>query len=74
MPTPQPEEAPVAVSEPEASEAPDGYDGMTVAQVSSAAKEWTRAQLEAARAYELAHQARKGALAALESALAKEEG
>ena len=52
---------------------PDGYEGMTVAQVSAGAKEWSRAELEAALAYEQAHAARKGALAALEAALAKEE-
>ena len=45
---------------------------MTVAQVSDGAKTWGHATLEAALEYEQAHAARKGALAALESALEKE--
>jgi large subunit ribosomal protein L21 len=54
---------------------PKDYEGMTVAQISAGAKTWNRPQLEAALAYEQANAARKGALAALESALkAKEEG
>jgi large subunit ribosomal protein L21 len=48
---------------------PSGYEEMTVAQVSEGAKTWNRRLLEAALAYEQAHAARKGALAALESAL-----
>ena len=53
---------------------PSGYEEMTVAQVSEGAKTWNRPMLEAALAYEQAHAARKGAIAALESALkAKEE-
>jgi large subunit ribosomal protein L21 len=54
---------------------PSGYEGMTVAQISEGAKTWNRPMLEAALAYERAHASRKGAVAALESALkAKEEG
>ena len=54
---------------------PKGYDDMTVAQVSEGAAEWRKPQLEAALEYERAHANRKGAVAALESALAaKEEG
>ena len=53
---------------------PHGYEEMTVAQVSEGAKGWNRPMLEAALEYEQAHAARKGAIAALESALkAKEE-
>ena len=53
---------------------PSDYEGMTVAQVSAGAKTWNRPMLEAALAYEQAHAARKGAIAALESALkAKDE-
>ena len=48
---------------------PEGYEGMTVAQVSAGAKTWEQAGLEAALEYEQAHAARKGAIAALESAL-----
>src|SRR5436305_15263280 len=53
---------------------PSGYEAMTVAQVSDGAKTWNRPMLEAALEYEQAHAARKGALAALNSAMkAKEE-
>lgn len=48
---------------------PHGYEEMTVAQVAEGAKTWNRPMLEAALAYEQAHAARKGALAALNSAL-----
>jgi large subunit ribosomal protein L21 len=69
-------EAPVA--EPAADDhvkgMPAGYEEMTVAQVSDGAKTWNRPMLEAALAYEQDHAARKGAIAAVESALkAKEE-
>ena len=63
-------------AEPKA-EAPKGlpkdYEGMTVAAITEAAPEWRRPQLEAALEYEQAHAKRKGALAALESALAAKE-
>ena len=49
--------------------APAGYEEMTVAQIKEAAAGWTRAQLEAALAYERGAAARKGAIAALEGAL-----
>ena len=53
---------------------PKGYEELTVAGVTQGAKEWNRPMLEAALEYEQAHAARKGAIAALESALkAKEE-
>ena len=48
---------------------PSGYEEMTVAQVSAGAKTWNRPMLEAALEYEQEHAARKGAIAALESAL-----
>ena len=54
---------------------PKDYDDLTVAQIADAAPGWRRPQLEAALEYERAHANRKGAVAALESALAvKEEG
>jgi large subunit ribosomal protein L21 len=54
---------------------PHGYEEMTVAQVSEGARSWNRPMLEAALEYEQAHAARKGALAALQSALkTKDEG
>jgi len=52
---------------------PKDYEGMTVAQVSEGAKGWNKPMLEAALAYEQAHAARKGAIAALESALKAKE-
>jgi large subunit ribosomal protein L21 len=64
-------EAP-APTEAAATGLPEGYEKMTVAQVSEGAKAWDHATLEAALAYEQAHAARKGAVAALESALKKE--
>ena len=52
---------------------PSGYAEMTVAQVNEGSKTWTRPMLEAALAYEQEHGKRKGATAALESALAAKE-
>jgi large subunit ribosomal protein L21 len=48
---------------------PDGYASMTIAQLSEAAGGWSREQIEAALEHERSGKARKGALAALESAL-----
>jgi hypothetical protein len=71
-----------ATPAPEATEAaedhvkgmPSGYEGMTVAQITDGAKSWNHPMLDAALQYERAHAARKGAIAALESALkAKDE-
>jgi len=70
---PAPAEAPAA--DDHVKGMPHGYEEMTVAQVSDGSKTWNRPMLEAALEYEQAHSARKGAIAALESALkAKEEG
>jgi large subunit ribosomal protein L21 len=52
---------------------PKGYEEMTVAQIAEAAPGWRRPQLEAALAFERDNAARKGAVAALESALAAKE-
>jgi large subunit ribosomal protein L21 len=52
---------------------PQGYDAMTVATIGADAKSWSRAELETALAYEQEHAARKGALHALETALAATE-
>jgi len=48
---------------------PEGYASMTVAQVTEEAGGWSREQVEAALEHERSGKARKGALAALESAL-----
>src|SRR5438105_154410 len=76
---PAAEKPQAAAPEPEKAEAPKGlpkdYAELTVAQISQAAPGWRRPQLEAALAYEQEHGKRKGALAAIEAALAaKEEG
>jgi large subunit ribosomal protein L21 len=52
---------------------PKGYEDLTVAQIHEAAPGWRRPNLEAALEYEREHANRKGAIAALESALAKKE-
>jgi large subunit ribosomal protein L21 len=53
---------------------PAGYEELTVAEIRSAASDWNHPMLEAAREYEQAHAKRKGALAAIESALVDKEG
>jgi large subunit ribosomal protein L21 len=71
------EETPVVEQAPPAEAPaglPEGYEDMTVAQITAGAKEWGQAELEAALAYEQAHAARKGAITALEHSLAKEDG
>jgi large subunit ribosomal protein L21 len=80
-PTPKAEAAPEAPAKPEAETAPathvahppKGYEELTVAQIHDAASGWRRPNLEAALEYEREHANRKGAIAALESALAKKE-
>lgn len=52
---------------------PKGYDELTVGQIAEAAPGWRRPQLEAALTFERAHGARKGAISALEHALAAKE-
>ena len=75
-------EAPAAMEAPEAAETeaparsahpPKGYEELTVAQIAEAAPGWRRPNLEAALEYEQANANRKGAIAALESALAEKE-
>jgi large subunit ribosomal protein L21 len=48
---------------------PEGYSSMTITQLTEAAGSWSREQVEAALEHERSDKARKGALAALESAL-----
>jgi large subunit ribosomal protein L21 len=74
---PQAETAPkadtAAPSEERVKGMPTGYEELTVAAVKEQAAGWNRPMLEAALEYEQAHGKRKGALAALESALAEKE-
>jgi hypothetical protein len=65
-----PAEAP---KEAAAAQPPRGYADLTVADISEKAKRWKVEQLEAALEYERAHANRKGAIAALESALAAKQ-
>jgi large subunit ribosomal protein L21 len=73
------EEAPkeAAAPKPEAEERvkgmPSGYEELTVAAIKEQASEWSRPMLEAALEYEQSHAQRKGAVAAIESALAEKE-
>jgi large subunit ribosomal protein L21 len=52
---------------------PKGYDELTVAQISEQASGWRRPNIEAALEHEQANANRKGAIAALESALKEKE-
>ena len=63
-------EKPAETPEPQAGGTlPEGYAAMTIAQLAEAAGGWSRAEVEAALEHERSGKARKGALAALESAL-----
>jgi large subunit ribosomal protein L21 len=53
---------------------PTGYADMTIADIKAAADGWDASAVEAALAYEQDHARRKGAIAALESARARERG
>jgi len=61
--------APQKAETQQAAGLPEGYASMTIAQLSEAAGGWSREQVEAALEHERSGKARKGALAALESAL-----
>jgi len=52
---------------------PSGYEDLTVAQIKQQSADWNRPMLEAALEYEQAHGKRKGAVAAIESALSEKE-
>jgi large subunit ribosomal protein L21 len=53
---------------------PAGYEDLTVAAIKEASTNWNRPMLAAALEYEQAHANRKGAIAAIEAALADKEG
>ena len=76
-PKPKAEAAPAATPAPADDHVkgmPKGYEDLKVTEIAEAAPGWNRPMLEAALEYEQGHGARKGAIAALESALgAKEE-
>ena len=52
---------------------PSGYEDLTVAQIKEQSAGWNRPMLDAALEYEQAHGKRKGAIAAIEHALADKE-
>jgi ribosomal protein L21 len=66
-------EAPVAEAPARTAHPPKGYEDMTVAEISAQAYDWRKPNLEAALEYERAHANRKGAITALESAIADKE-
>ena len=66
-------EAPAAAAPARVAHPPKGYEEMTVADIAAEAPGWRRPNLEAALEYERANANRKGAIAALESALAEKE-
>jgi large subunit ribosomal protein L21 len=70
--TPAPAAAPAAAPARTA-HPPKGYEDMTVAAIAAEAHDWRRPNLEAALEYERANANRKGAIAALEAALADKE-
>jgi large subunit ribosomal protein L21 len=71
----EPKESAAAAAPKEKAEAalPEGYASMTIAQLTDAAGGWSHEQLEAALDHERSGKARKGALAALESALEEKQ-
>ena|SRR2546430_5895444 len=81
---PKPEAAKAEREKPEAAEPkqksvvaesaglPEGYADLTIAAIKTAVGSWDAAAVTAALEYERAHGNRKGAIAALESALAEE--
>jgi large subunit ribosomal protein L21 len=52
---------------------PSGYEDLTVAQIKDAASDWNAPMLAAALEFEQTHAKRKGALAAIEAAIAAKE-
>jgi large subunit ribosomal protein L21 len=70
---PKPEPAAAAPAPARTAHPPKGYEELTVAQIAEAAPGWRRPNLEAALEYERANANRKGAIAALEHALAEKE-
>jgi large subunit ribosomal protein L21 len=65
--------APAAAPAPGAAQPPRGYADFTVAEINERSKRWKLEQLEAALEYEREHANRKGAIAALESAIAAKQ-
>jgi large subunit ribosomal protein L21 len=67
------EKRPAVTPEEQPAGVPEGYESLTVARIADEALGWPQPMLEAALSYERDHAARKGALRALEAALAAKE-
>jgi large subunit ribosomal protein L21 len=65
--------APKAEASARVAHPPKGYEDMSIAEIKEHVSTWRRPNVEAALAYEKEHANRKGAIAALESALAEKE-
>jgi large subunit ribosomal protein L21 len=72
-PTEEKAAAPAPAAEERVKGMPSGYEELTIAQIKEQVTGWNRPMLEAALEYEQAHGARKGAITALEAALAEKE-
>jgi large subunit ribosomal protein L21 len=72
-PAPKAKAEPKAEAPATAAEPPRGYADLTVAEITEKSKRWKVEQVEAALAFEREHANRKGAIAALESALAAKQ-
>ena len=70
---PAPRPAAAAPAAPAPASPPRGYEDFTVADISEKSKRWKVEQLEAALEFEKTNANRKGAIAALESALAAKQ-
>jgi large subunit ribosomal protein L21 len=70
---PETEAKPAEAAHVRVAHPPKGYEDMTVAEITEHAPSWRRPNVEAALEYERAHANRKGAIAALEHALADKE-
>ena len=68
-----PTEPKAEAAAPAAAQPPRGYADFTVAEINEKSKRWKLEQLEAALEYERANANRKGAIAALESAIAAKQ-
>jgi large subunit ribosomal protein L21 len=66
-------EAPAEQQEERVTGMPTGYEDMTVAQIKAAAPGWNAPMLAAALEFEQVHGKRKGAIAAIESAIEAKE-
>jgi large subunit ribosomal protein L21 len=70
---PAPPKQEAAPAEAKEAQPPRGYADFTVAEITEKSKRWKLEQLEAALEYERANANRKGAVAALESAIAAKQ-